>query len=95
MEVLCQKSVCIFSLSLSLTLSSVTWGSLSTSRNKVITIGAPVGPNSTAFPAVPLKSIKGIGLYLYERLPAFHVTEDPLKLWTIPRLASRADHLGF
>ena len=66
MEVLCQKSVCIFSLSLSLSLSSVTWGSLSTSGNKVITIGAPVGPNSTAFPTVPLGSIKDIGSYLYE-----------------------------
>ena len=27
-------------------------------------------------------------------LPAFHVTEDPLELWTIPWLASGADHLG-
>ena len=48
-------------------------------------------PHRTLFKVLRIR----YGILFVQVLPAFHVTEDPLKLWTIPWLASRADHLGF
>merc|ERR1712110_689945 len=64
-------------VSLRLSQLLLTRGNLGGSSNKVVTIGAPVGTHAATFTTVPI----------------FHVTEDSLKLWTIPWFATRANYL--